>query len=301
MDAPLVSVCIGAYNRKDYIRECIDSVLNQTWRNKEVIVVDDASTDGTREILESYGQSIYLILRNQNSGCCAVTRNEAIRASKGDFVAFLDSDDMWYPEKLSRQVDFFSTYSDIPLSHTWCNILDATSRVIGERHSIDVIPPTGETFEALLHHCWITISSVMVRRSIFEKIGLFNCVPPYSICDDLDFFLRISRFYKIGFIPEILTGYRKAGQGITAGNWKLGPQPIPLFQAFLKNKALWDGVVPRSRMRRALLEKCDNNAYFWRSNDQFSKAAWCAWQGIKASPFQPSGWKHLLASALHRK
>ena len=104
MNGPKVSVCIGAYNRKDYIRECVDSVLAQTWPDREIIVVDDASTDGTREILQAYGDSIRLILRETNSGICPITRNQAAAAARGEYVAFLDSDDLWPPARLQRQL-----------------------------------------------------------------------------------------------------------------------------------------------------------------------------------------------------
>ena len=86
MSEPLVSVCIGTYNRKDYVRECVDSALAQTWPHKEIVVVDDASTDGTRELLHGYGAAIRLIQRETNSGMCPVTRNQAARAARGEPV-----------------------------------------------------------------------------------------------------------------------------------------------------------------------------------------------------------------------
>ena len=88
MTMPLVSICIGAYNRKNYIRECVDSTLAQTWPNKEVIVVDDASTDGTREILQSYGDSIRLILRDTNSGICPISVIRQLRRHAGNMWPF---------------------------------------------------------------------------------------------------------------------------------------------------------------------------------------------------------------------
>ncbi len=301
MGTPLVSICIGAYNRKDYIRECVDSALTQTWPRKEVVVVDDASTDGTREILQSYGNAIRLILRDRNSGICPITRNQAAAAALGEYVAFLDSDDVWYPEKVAQQVAFMESQPHVPLCHTLCHVIDANSRVVGVRHGEGVVPATGMIFERLLDHCWITISSVMVRQELFAEIGWFNPDPPYGyLGEDHEFFLRVSRRHPIGLVPETLAGFRKAGQGITAKNWTANPEPVPLFQALLGRHDIWGGMVPRRRMVRAITDKCDANAYFYRQRKQWRRTAWFSFQSIKIDPLDRRGWRHLAAAALKR-
>ena len=296
-----VSVCIGAYNRKDYIRECVDSALAQTWPNKEVIVVDDASTDGTREILQSYGNCIRLILREDNSGICPITRNQAARAANGDYVAFLDSDDVWYPEKLAKQVAFMQANPEVPLCHTLCNVIDDQSRVVGIRHGVDVVPPTGRIFEQLLDHCWITISTVMVQKSIFNDVGWFNPDAPYGyLGEDHEYFLRVARKHPVGLVQEVLAGFRKAGQGITAKNWTANPEPVPLFQALLYRQDIWSGVVPRIRMVKALTDKCIENAYYCRHHKNWDHAIWFAQQALKEDPLDVRAWRHWLAAKLRR-
>ena len=298
---PLVSICIGAYNRKDYIRECVDSALAQTWPNKEVVVVDDASTDGTREILQSYGKSIRLILRDANSGICPITRNQAAASAQGEYVAFLDSDDVWYPEKLAKQVAFMESRPDVPLCHTLCDVIDERSQVVGVRHGVGVVPGTGMIFERLLDHCWITISTVMVRRSLFAEVGWFNPDPPYGyLGEDHEFFLRVARRHPIGFVPEVLAGFRKAGQGITAKNWRANPEPVPLFQALLRRQEVWGGMVSRQRMVRALTDKCSENAYFYRARREWDRAAWFARQALRVAPLDYRAWRHLIAVGMRR-
>ncbi len=300
--SPLVSVCIGAYNRKDYIRECVDSVLAQTWPNKEVVVVDDASTDGTREILQAYGGAIRLILRDENSGICPITRNQAAAAAQGEYVAFLDSDDVWHPEKLAKQVAFMEARPEVPLCHTLCNVIDEQSQVVGVRHGAGVVPSTGMIFEALLDHCWVTISTVMARKSLFAEVGWFNPAAPYGyLGEDHEFFLRVARRHPIGLVPEVLAGFRKAGQGITAKNWRANPEPVPLFQALLGRRDIWAGMVPRRRMVRALTDKCSENAYFYRNRKQWGRAAWFAAQMLKVAPLEARAWRQLYAAGLHRK
>lgn len=301
MTPPLASVCIGAYNRKDYIRECVDSALAQTWPRKEVVVVDDASTDGTREILQTYGAAIRLILRDRNSGICPITRNQAAAAARGKYLAFLDSDDKWYPGKLARQVAFMEAHPEVPLCHTLCDVIDAGSRAIGVRHGTGVVPDTGMIFDRLLDHCWVTISTVMVRRSLLDEVGWFNPEAPYGFLgEDQEFFLRVARRHPIGLVPEVLAGFRKAGQGITAKNWRANPEPVPLFRALLGRTDIWAGVVPRQRMVAAFTDKCIENAQYNRDRGCWGRAAWFAGQALRVDPWNSRAWRHLVAAGLRR-
>ena len=296
-EEPLVSVCIGVYNRERYIRECLDSVLAQTYSNREIVVIDDASTDGSLEILKSYGAKIRLLTRSHNSGICPVTRNEAVRAARGEFIAFLDSDDAWCSDrKLEKQVDFLLRNPSIPLCHTYAEIMDEKSIPGGVRHE-GVLPSTGPYFEALLHHCWITISSVMIRRAVYDEVGPFNERPPYGyLGEDHEFFLRVAKRYDIGLVPEVLIAYRKSSEGITAGNWRAKPEPVELYRAILRDRVVWKGTVPRRRMIRALTEACCANAVFWRGHKRPERALWAAGQAIRVAPLDRQAWSEALRS-----
>ncbi|HAL92781.1 MAG TPA: hypothetical protein DCM68_07140 [Verrucomicrobia bacterium] len=285
MSEPLVSVCIGAYNRKDYIRECVDSALAQTWPNKEIIVVDDASTDGTREILQSYGDSIRLILRESNSGICPITRNQAVQAAKGEYVAFLDSDDKWYPDKLAKQVAFMGAHLEIPLCHTLCHVIDERSQVVGVRHGVGGVPATGMIFERLLEHCWITISTVMVRRTLFEDVGWF-CEEEETgiIGEDQDFFLRVARSHPIGLLEEVLAGYRKAPTGVSRNRWKVTPESQSFNEILIRRRHIWEGVVPKRRVVRAHSDACIANAKHWRSHGYAGRSLYFCWRGLMHNP-----------------
>lgn len=292
MQEPLVSVCIGAYNRKDHIRECVDSALAQTWPKKEVIVVDDASTDGTRGILQAYGDSIRLILRETNSGMCPITRNQAAAAARGDYVALLDSDDRWYPEKLSKQVAFLAANPAVPLCHTLCDVMDLQSRVVGVRHGAGVVPPTGMIFERLLEHCWVTISTVMMRRSLFDEIGGFNEDPESGIIgEDIDFFLRVARKYPIGLVGEVLASYRKSSVGVSRAMWKATPESQSFNEILIRRRNLWEGVVPKSRVIRAHSHACIANAAHWRSCGDTGRSLYFCWRGLLHNPGNARLWE----------
>jgi len=289
-NTPLVSICIGTYNRENYVRECLDSALGQTYPRTEIVVVDDASTDRTVEILREYGDRITLILRDTNSGICPITRNQAIQASTGTYIALLDSDDAWYPEKIERQVDFLESHPGIPLCHTACRIIDEDSREREVRHE-GSIPATGAYFRPLLEHCWITISSVMMRRSFYDEIGPFNHLPPYGyLGEDYEFFLRTAARYPIGFLPDVLGKYRKSSAGITSGNWKAMPESVPFYQALLRDTHLWKDVIARCELKSAIVRACLTNSVFWRGRAKPGRSLWAIRQGLRVAPFSSALW-----------
>lgn len=285
MNEPLVSVCIGAYNRESYIRECIDSVLAQTWPHKEIIVVDDASTDSTVEILQSYGDQIRLIRRDQNSGMCPITRNQAAKAARGRYVAFLDSDDRWYPEKLRKQVLFMEAHPEIPLCHTLCDVMNSRSEVEGIRHGPGVVPPTGMIFKPLLKHCWVTISTIMVRREILGEVGWF-CEDEKTgiIGEDQDFCLRVARKYPIGLVEEVLASYRKAADGVSRSRWKSIPESQTFNEILIGRRHIWEGLVPKSLVVRAHSHACIANAQHWRDLGFLKRAFYFCWRGLFHHP-----------------
>jgi glycosyltransferase involved in cell wall biosynthesis len=190
---PLVSVIIPTHNRGWAIAEAIDSVLEQDFRDYELIVVDDGSTDNTSDILQSYGNTVTVIYQS-NKGVSAA-RNRGIEASTGELIAFLDSDDLWLPRKLSRQVAFFKVHPDAMINQTeeqWI------------RNGVRVNPKnrhhkfSGMIFERSLELCLVSPSAVMVRRHLFESVGLFDVDLP--ACEDYDLWLRVSCRYPVYLI-----------------------------------------------------------------------------------------------------
>ena len=194
---PQVSVIIPTFNRGWIIREAIDSVLAQDFTAFELIVVDDGSSDDTGRILDSYGQDL-TVLRQPNRGVSAA-RNLGIGAAAGQLIAFLDSDDLWLPRKLSVQVDFFNANPDAMINQT---------EEIWIRNGVRVNPKTrhqkfpGLIFERSLELCLVSPSAVMMRRSLFDQVGLFDEDLP--ACEDYDLWLRISWRFPVHLIETPL-------------------------------------------------------------------------------------------------
>lgn len=193
----LVSVIIPTYNRGWAIKEAIDSVLAQDFTDFELIVVDDGSTDNTQDILNSYKEDI-IVLHQENKGVSAA-RNRGIASASGQYIAFLDSDDLWLPQKLSTQVDFFNTNPDALICQTeekWIrNGMFANPK---KRHR----KLSGNIFEQSLYLCLVSPSAVMMKRSLFEKAGMFD--ETLSACEDYDMWLRVSCRYPVYLIDTPL-------------------------------------------------------------------------------------------------
>ena len=194
---PLVSVIIPTYNRGWTIKEAVDSVLAQDFIDFELIVVDDGSTDNTSEILHSYQADITVFQQN-NKGVSAA-RNRGLSEASGRFIAFLDSDDLWLPKKLSRQVDYFNLNPDAMICQT---------EEIWVRNGVRVNPkkrhkkPSGMIFERSLALCLVSPSAVMIKRRLFDEIGGFDETLP--ACEDYDLWLRISCRYPVFLIDTPL-------------------------------------------------------------------------------------------------
>jgi glycosyltransferase involved in cell wall biosynthesis len=192
---PCISVIIPTYNRCWILKEAIDSVLSQEYTDFEIIVVDDGSNDATAALLSTYGDQITTIYQG-NSGVSAA-RNAGILMAKGKYVAFLDSDDMWLPEKLSCQVDFFQSHAEAVICQT---------DEIWIRNGVRVNPknrhkkPSGMIFEPSLQLCLVSPSAVMIKKSLFDAVGLFN--EAFPACEDYDLWLRIGLYYPIYLIER---------------------------------------------------------------------------------------------------
>lgn len=294
-----VSVVIGSFNRERYIRECIDSVLGQTRVPDEIVVVDDASTDRTVEILKTYGDKIRLICRTSNSGNCAVARNEGMRACTGDLIAFLDSDDAWFPEKLEKQLAFFEGHPDVPFCHTYCEVMNSASKGCGVRHE-GALRPTGDQFIWLLEHCWICTSSVMFRRSLLDDIGYMNEDPRHRIGEDWEFYLRIAKKYSVGLVPEVLARYRKSDAGISTTDWRHAPRSVMSRLLLLEKPDYWQGKVERHVVVDELVKACRDSSIFWRDQGYADRARWYAWTWLKHRPWDVFAWVELCKDSLKR-
>lgn len=206
---PKVSVIISTHNRANFICQAVECVLGQTFKDIEIIVVDDGSTDNTREALLKYASAI-LYIYQENKGR-AEARNAGVRLAKGEYIAFLDDDDIWLADKLAKQAAYLDTRGDIGLVHTFSEIIDENGHLLPRetkkraklyKKSIKI----GYAYEGMIKLGIMFTSSVMLRKKCFDRVGLFDRA--IVAFEDWDLYLRVALYYGIGIIKEPLVKYR---------------------------------------------------------------------------------------------
>ena len=193
-----VSVIIPTYNRAKKVCRAIGSVLDQTYRDFEVIVIDDASIDDTEERLREFSGRIKVIKNHVNRGVSAA-RNRGINESVGRYIALLDSDDYWLKEKLKVQVEFFRQNPDAVICQAQEMWIRKGKRVNpAQKH----LKPSGDIFVPSLKLCLVSPSAVMFKKSLLDEVGMFD--ETFPVCEDYDLWLRIAFKYPVYLIDKDL-------------------------------------------------------------------------------------------------
>lgn len=211
---PRVSVIVPTYNRERFVLEAIRSALAQTFPDLEVIVLDDGSTDSTAERIREITDARIRYFRQENTGKPGVVRNRAIAQARGEYVAFLDSDDAWLPGRLARQLAEAEAHPEAGLIYSFTREMDRAGRpgaVFGPNFD-----GSGSQFERLLFLNFIPTSTVLVPRRVLEDVGTFDESPEFRTNQDYELWLRIAARYPIRLVPEVLAFYRVHEGGISA-------------------------------------------------------------------------------------
>ena len=241
---PQVSVIIPTYNYARFLPNAIDSALAQTFREYEIIVVDDGSTDNTADVAKRYaGQIRY---HHQENRGLSGARNAGCRLASGELFAFLDADDEWNREKLERQVAVMDASPELGLVSTYMRFMDADRKALPGRKPA-IVP--GETLIDIIERGTAAPSSFMVRRACFEAAQGFD--EQLTAMEDLDFCLRLARHSPIKHIHEELGLYRVHGPSLSGNPSKVYPSYIAIFQKLLNDpSARRAGGIVRRRLAR---------------------------------------------------
>lgn len=213
MNLPLVSVIIPCYNHERYIAQCIASVLQQTYPNIQLIVIDDGSKDRSVALIEELCAVHQFEFEAQQNMGLSATLNKAIRQyARGKYIAVVASDDYWHPEKIKRQVEFYEQQAHYGLVFCDSFLVNDKSEIIGEigRQRLK----NECSFEDLmLDRYGIPALTVMIKKEVYDTVGLFD---EKMVVEDWDMWLRIADQYKIGFLDEKLAYYRAHDSNISA-------------------------------------------------------------------------------------
>ncbi len=268
----LVSVIIPTYNRAAWVTEAVASVMAQTFRDFELLAVDDGSDDATLEALAPFFKHIKVLRRGTRQGVAAA-RNLGIGAARGAWLAFLDSDDLWLPEKLARQMAFLRENPDLLICQT---------DEIWIRHGVRVNPPLthrkagGDIFPQSLERCLVSPSAVMLHRRLLEEVGTFDENLPAA--EDYDLWLRVAWRHPVGLLPEPLVIKRGGHADQLSRQWGLDRWRI---QALLK--ILQEPDLPRPYREAAastLAQKCAIYAQGCEKRGKFAEARYYKTLGL---------------------
>jgi glycosyltransferase involved in cell wall biosynthesis len=246
---PQVTVILPTWNRAQWLRTSIESVLSQTYRDFELIVVDDGSTDCTNEILDTFAGKIKTIVLPQNLGVSAA-RNAAIKQSDGEWIAFLDSDDFWHAEKLEKQTEQTRLRPEYHIHFTdeiW--IRNGTRVNPKKKHQ----KREGWIFQPSLALCLMAPSTVMLRRELMENHGLFDESLP--ACEDYDMWLRLTAYHPVALLNEkLMTRHGGHADQLSKKVWAIDRFRVQSLQKILNQENLRPE--DRTAAIRMLRHKC---------------------------------------------
>lgn len=279
---PTVSIVIPAYNAEQFVGEAINAVLSQTYADYEVVVVDDGSTDETRAIVKTFGESVRYYY--QPNGGSASARNLGVEKSRGDYIAFLDADDLWESEKLEIQLDFLRNNPEIALV---CSAYHYFGKKSKTSHLLSSKDAQGFLFRRLFLESFIRTSSVILKKSAFLEVGGFNEV--YRLGQDYDLWLRIAKKYPIAYLGRFLVKARSHDQNTSKAK-------IPLRQNTLQ--MIKDHYDPRYISKSDYNKRLsDLNIYLGRNylkKGAKQEAQTCFKEALTLKPFRPRTWRYLL-------
>ena len=297
MASPRVSAIIATHNRAELVGQAIKSALSQTVRPAEIIVVDDGSSDSTPQVLSEYGSDIR-ILRQPNRGRSAA-RNAGVKHAQGDIIAFLDSDDIWLPEKLEKQLAAFKASPGAGLVHTFSDVVDAKGaqlpRETGRRQQLyRRALKRGYTYEGMSQECIMFLSTVAVRRECWERSGPMDTAIPAF--EDWDWYLRAAVYTEIATIPETLVHFRKHAGNTSSREFLEGR-----VKTCRKHLALLDGRPRSSHRERARRNFCVQLAAAYYVHGSSAQAGKWMREAVRTDPsvlLRPSHLRYSLAMCL---
>jgi glycosyltransferase involved in cell wall biosynthesis len=227
---PKVSVIIPTYKRTDYLKLTLENINQQTFRDFEVIVVDDG-TPGDDNLLLCNGFENVRYKKISNSGGPAVPRNEGLKMAQGQYIAFVDDDDLWVEDKLQNQVFILDNEPDFGVVHGYCSVIDGNGHLTGEiaGRLRNPMQKHGYVFDDMVGNFTVMMPTPLIRREVIDKIGGFNTSMD-AAGEDTEFFCRLAFYTKFYFIDKPIAYYRVHYNNISTANFNYNYLPLELFK-----------------------------------------------------------------------
>jgi glycosyltransferase involved in cell wall biosynthesis len=264
---PVVSVIIPTYNRANLLKYSIQSVLSQTFKHFEIIIINNYSNDNTLEVINSYNDNRIKIINYKNNGIIAKSRNQGLIQSSGRYIGFLDDDDLWCPDKLENQIKYMESNPEIDITYSNAVVIDEH----GIKKGLLMDPErakSGKVFLELIKDPFVPVLTVLMRRKVFETNGLLNEDLTMRAAEDFEYWLRASLKFNFGYIDKPMALYRIHSQSASmAINRPLLRQKV--LQSFINNPD-----VPEKYFENIIYNidrlNADVAVYYWSNSDKQS-------------------------------
>ena len=296
---PRVSVIITSYDCARFVGRALRSALEQTYTDYEIILADDGSTDDTRDVVMRCGPKVRYLYQ-PNRGLSAA-RNLALSAATGDLIAYLDADDMWYPQKLDQQVRFLDENAHCGLVHTDVDVVDEHDQVVRPRfnHTPTREVPQGHCLFELLRRSHMQILTVLVRHDLVQRVGLFD-ERLQGVQDYLQWILVAMEGQAFGYIDQPLAMYRWRAGSLSSSTRRMNEDLVKMFRILLAEKALERrcGAEAAETVRDRLYELGRDLAYQDRVEGETGRARQRLLELIREWPLRQELYSDLLRASL---
>ena len=278
MEMKKVSIIIPVYNCQEYISDSLESVLSQTYQNIEIVVINDGSTDDTQKIIEEYGDRINYYYQ-ENAGV-ATARNLGLNKCSGHYIAFLDADDIWLPDKLEKQIDVLRKNPDYGFVYCDNYFVDEKKNII-KNYERKIKLLQGDILLDFFMDFFLITSGIVMRKKCLEKTGYFREI--LEVGEDFDFFLRLSKNYNAGVIKEKLFFRRVWKHSLSRGDYERSKiTDIKTIKFFIKTNPTFFKR-HKKKIKNRLAQLYFKLGYEYREDGQFLKAYFCFLDSLKYS------------------
>ena len=289
MALPLVSIITPVYNGEKYLLEAIESALAQAYKNFELLIVNDGSTDNSKSIISAYLSNPKIRYFEQQNAGVAAARNLALRYANGKYIGFLDQDDLWLPDKLSTQIEFLKTNQEIAFVHSRQDYIQADGTPIADYPKDWISDLHGKCFTELFRRNRIAVLTVLLRKSVIDDIGFFN--ETVSRADDYELWLRICSKYPLGFQDKKLALYRCHDTNASRDYIEMEQAELNALETlYKKNKEAFifiDKNTLNNRFSKLHTEVA--NGFFWQKHNY----SFALHHYLNALYFKPIDWKNI--------
>lgn len=284
----LVSIITPTYNRRDFIVDAIESVIAQTYSDWELLIVDDGSTDDTKDLITPYLQDPRISYTYQSNHGQAYARQQALKSAKGQYVAFLDSDNLWLPERLEKEIVQLDANPDIDVCYGDLITIDEQgnelSRENMKRYSGDIAP-------LMIRQNFVSMNTTLIRKEAIERVGGFRSSVARG--DDYDLYLRMSAESKFLYIKEYLAKYRVMENQISSNKEARFTSDFEIINHFIRN---YPSAMSKLKWWRGLSSRYVSMGRYYVSQKNKPKAIKLLSLSVLYAPYWVGSWRALLKS-----